>query len=81
MRARQGKNPIQQVPGLVMEEAELGGPLSKYIWRGQERSTVNSVGVVNGLGTSWPHQRRQNPNLRKRGVLLNPPSLGWGLEL
>lgn len=35
MRARQGKNPIQEVPGL--EEAELGGPLSKYIWRGQER--------------------------------------------
>lgn len=53
-----------------MEEAELGGQLSKCVWKGQERETVDGIGVVNGLAASWPHQRRQNPNLRKRGVLL-----------
>ena len=44
MRESEWKSPIQEGRGSTMEDAEEGGPLSKYVWRGQERETVDRVG-------------------------------------
>lgn len=60
--------------GRVMEEAELGGRLSKCVWRGQERETVDGLGSSKWAGGLLaPPEEAESQFEKERGAAHQVP--------